>query len=74
MFRHRYFFTGRTRSAASAAANRSAAWYEDFPAHMRLPPYEFAWSYISRSGRVDPDRLAKIAPDFVAAYRERVAM
>lgn len=56
------------------AANRSAAWYEDFPAHMRLPPYEFAWSYISRSGRVDPDRLAKIAPDFVAAYRERVAM
>jgi len=53
------------------AANRSAAWYEDFRSHMRLPPYDFAWSYISRSGRVDPDRLAKIAPEFVAAYRER---
>lgn len=52
-----------------AAANASAAWYEDFPAHMAMDPYDFAWSYISRSGRVDPDRLAKLSPDFVAAYR-----
>lgn len=52
-----------------AAANASAAWYEDFPAHMALDPHDLAWSYISRSGRVDPDRLAKLSPGFVAAYR-----
>ena len=47
-----------------AAADASAAWYENFPAHMRLAPREFAWSYIQRSGRVDPDRLRKISPKF----------
>jgi 2-polyprenyl-6-methoxyphenol hydroxylase-like FAD-dependent oxidoreductase len=50
-----------------AAADASADWYEHFPEHMRLAPREFAWSYIQRSGRVDPERLRKIAPKFVAA-------
>lgn len=49
-----------------AAADASAAWYEDFPAHMKLAPRDFAWSYIQRSGRIDPERLRKIAPKFVA--------
>lgn len=49
------------------AAERSAAWYERFPEHMALPPWEFAWSYIGRSGRVDPDRLRRLAPRFVDA-------
>ena len=49
-----------------AAADASADWYEHFPEHMRLAPREFAWSYIQRSGRVDPERLRKIAPRFVA--------
>ena len=48
------------------AANASAAWYEDFPAHMRMEPWDFAWSYIQRTGRVSPDRLRQIAPKFVA--------
>jgi 2-polyprenyl-6-methoxyphenol hydroxylase-like FAD-dependent oxidoreductase len=48
-----------------AAADASGAWYERFPAHMRLAPREFAWSYIQRSGRVDPARLRKISPKFV---------
>ncbi|MCR9220534.1 MAG: FAD-dependent monooxygenase [Alphaproteobacteria bacterium] len=65
-------FEARRRPAVEklvAAADASAAWYEDFPAHMELAPYAFAWSYICRSGRVDPDRLAKLAPGFVSAYR-----
>ena len=37
------------------AANASAAWYECFAQHMELPPWDFAWSYIQRSGRVDPE-------------------
>lgn len=48
-----------------AAADASAAWYEHFPEHMRLPPREFAWSYIQRSGRIDPARLRQISPKFV---------
>jgi 2-polyprenyl-6-methoxyphenol hydroxylase-like FAD-dependent oxidoreductase len=48
-----------------AAADASGAWYERFPEHMKLAPREFAWSYIQRSGRVDPARLRKISPRFV---------
>jgi 2-polyprenyl-6-methoxyphenol hydroxylase-like FAD-dependent oxidoreductase len=48
-----------------AAADASGEWYERFPGHMRLAPREFAWSYIQRSGRIDPERLRRIAPKFV---------
>jgi 2-polyprenyl-6-methoxyphenol hydroxylase-like FAD-dependent oxidoreductase len=48
-----------------AAADASGEWYERFPAHMRLSPREFAWSYIQRSGRIDPERLRKTSPRFV---------
>lgn len=51
-----------------AAANASADWYEHFATHMDLPPMEFAMSYITRSGRVDLDRLRRSSPGFVAAY------
>ena len=49
-----------------AAADASADWYERFPEHMRLAPREFAWSYIQRSGRIDPEKLRAIAPRFAA--------
>ncbi len=47
------------------AADASGAWYDAFPQHMKLAPREFAWSYIQRSGRVDPARLRKTSPRFV---------
>jgi 2-polyprenyl-6-methoxyphenol hydroxylase-like FAD-dependent oxidoreductase len=52
----------------TAAADASGDWYERFPDHMRLPPMEFAMSYITRSGRVSLDRLRRVSPRFVAAY------
>jgi 2-polyprenyl-6-methoxyphenol hydroxylase-like FAD-dependent oxidoreductase len=55
------------------AADASAAWYENFPKHMRLAPEEFAMSYITRSGRVDLERLRQLSPAFVAQY-ERAGM
>jgi len=48
-----------------AAADASGEWYERFPEHMKLEPRDFAWSYIQRSGRIDPGRLRKISPKFV---------
>jgi 2-polyprenyl-6-methoxyphenol hydroxylase-like FAD-dependent oxidoreductase len=51
-----------------AASRTSAAWYERFPEHMRLAPLDFAMSYITRSGRVDPERLRAMAPRFMARY------
>jgi len=55
------------------AANTSSDWYEDFPKHMQLSPIDFAYSYITRSGRVDMERLRQSSPDFVAAYQAHLA-
>ena len=51
-----------------AGANGSADWYGHFAEHMQLAPVDFAMSYITRSGRVDLDRLRKLSPGFVAHY------
>jgi 2-polyprenyl-6-methoxyphenol hydroxylase-like FAD-dependent oxidoreductase len=53
-----------------AGANGSADWYEHFGEHMKLKPAEFAMSYITRSGRVDLERLRKLSPRFVARYEK----
>ncbi len=50
------------------AANESARWYDDFRTHMSLPPYEFAYSYLGRSGRMDDARLRELAPEFMRDY------
>lgn len=50
------------------ASKTSAAWYERFGEHMRLAPLDFAMSYITRSGRVDDERLRAMAPGFMARY------
>lgn len=53
------------------AAERSAAWYERFEAHMALAPWPFALSYIRRAGRLDAERLRGLAPRFAAALEEK---
>ena len=37
---------------------------------MALAPLDFAMSYITRSGRVDLERLRKLSPRFVARYEK----
>jgi 2-polyprenyl-6-methoxyphenol hydroxylase-like FAD-dependent oxidoreductase len=49
-------------------ANTSADWYEHFAERMTLKPADFAMSYITRSGRVDLERLRGLSPRFVAWY------
>lgn len=48
------------------AATTSAAWYEDFEDHVKLAPLDFGYSYITRSGRIDDDRLRSVSPKFMA--------
>ena len=55
------------------AANSSAQWYETFSERMRLPPLDFAFDYITRSGRIDMDRLRTLAPRFMARYETKRA-
>jgi 2-polyprenyl-6-methoxyphenol hydroxylase-like FAD-dependent oxidoreductase len=50
------------------AARTSADWYEKFPDHMQLDLMDFAYSYITRSGRIDDARLRAMSPAFMARY------
>jgi 2-polyprenyl-6-methoxyphenol hydroxylase-like FAD-dependent oxidoreductase len=51
------------------AARTSADWYEKFPDHMKLDLMDFAYSYITRSGRIDDARLRAMSPAFMARYQ-----
>jgi 2-polyprenyl-6-methoxyphenol hydroxylase-like FAD-dependent oxidoreductase len=54
------------------AAAASGAWYELFADHMALAPLDFAMSYVTRSGRIDLERLRQSSPRFAERYaRER---
>ena len=53
------------------AASLSGDWYDRFREHMKLPPLEFAYAYLTRSGRIDSERLRQIAPQFMATYENR---
>jgi 2-polyprenyl-6-methoxyphenol hydroxylase-like FAD-dependent oxidoreductase len=53
------------------AARASAAWYEQFPEHMKLSLMDFAYSYITRSGRIDDARLRAMSPLFMTRYEAR---
>jgi 2-polyprenyl-6-methoxyphenol hydroxylase-like FAD-dependent oxidoreductase len=50
------------------AARSSADWYENFPEHMKLGLMDFAYSYITRSGRIGDARLRAMSPLFMARY------
>jgi 2-polyprenyl-6-methoxyphenol hydroxylase-like FAD-dependent oxidoreductase len=50
------------------AARTSADWYEHFPERMKLDLMDFAYSYITRSGRIDDARLRAMSPMFMARY------
>ena len=51
-----------------AGAAGSFGWYERFADHMALDPYAFAHAYMTRSGRMSPERLRQTAPRFTEAY------
>lgn len=52
------------------AACTSADWYENFAEHMKLDPWSLSRSYITRSGRMDPDRLRQTSPGYAEALEQ----
>ncbi len=54
-------------------ARESGRWYERFREAMRLDPLSFAYSYLTRGGRITPERLRARSPRFAAAYAAHAA-
>lgn len=52
------------------AAAASSYWYEDFPAKMAQTPWQLAYDYMTRSGRMSEERLHEIAPKFMARVEQ----
>ncbi len=50
------------------ASRTSADWYGAFASHMALAPLDFAHSYITRSGRLDDERLRRMSPGFMTLF------
>jgi anthraniloyl-CoA monooxygenase len=55
------------------AARDSRVWFERAADYVHLPATEFAFSLMTRSGKVDFESLRRRDPDFVAAYERAVA-
>ncbi len=56
-----------------SGANGSGIWYEHFAEHMQLAPVDFAMGYVTRSGRVDLQRLRALSPLFVKRFEQEQA-
>ncbi|NNF79255.1 MAG: hypothetical protein HKN05_14605, partial [Rhizobiales bacterium] len=54
-----------------SGARGSYEWYEGFASRLGLDPIALAYDYMTRSGRVSEERLAKIAPRFTNAWRAK---
>ncbi len=57
-----------------AAATASSYWYERISEKMTLAPWQLAYDYMTRSGRMPDERLRALAPRFMARVdAERLA-
>jgi anthraniloyl-CoA monooxygenase len=54
--------------ALQAAAASSLAWFEEADSRMHLAPLDLAYDLMTRSGRIDLEKLRRRDPAFVAAW------
>jgi 2-polyprenyl-6-methoxyphenol hydroxylase-like FAD-dependent oxidoreductase len=54
-----------------AAANLSSYWYERLSEKMALDPWQLAYDYMTRSGRMTKERLRQEAPQFMRNLEAR---
>jgi len=52
------------------AAQASLAWYERMDSLIDLPPIDFAYSYMTRTGRVSHAQMRRIDPQLTGAYEK----
>lgn len=57
------------RDAFGAAAEKSFCWYENLREVMRGPVMDFTYGFLTRTGRVDDQRLKDYAPAFYQDYQ-----
>jgi 2-polyprenyl-6-methoxyphenol hydroxylase-like FAD-dependent oxidoreductase len=55
-----------------AAANLSSYWYERLSEKMALDPWQLAYDYMTRSGRMTGERLRQEAPQFMRNMEARI--
>ena len=55
-----------------AAALESCVWFENARQYMQLSPVELAYVIMTRSGRVDEEKLGRRDPDFMARYERTI--
>jgi benzoate-CoA ligase family protein len=53
------------------AANASSFWYERIADKMSLAPWQLAYDYMTRSGRMSDERLRALAPQFMSLIDAR---
>lgn len=59
-----------TRDLFTSATVRSFEWYENIGAEMRADVVDFTRSFLTRTGRVDDQRLRNYVPDFYRQFIE----
>lgn len=59
------------RDRFGSAAERSFLWYERVRQVMEQPIVDFVHDFLTRTGRVDDQRLESYCPGFFALYRDR---
>jgi 2-polyprenyl-6-methoxyphenol hydroxylase-like FAD-dependent oxidoreductase len=55
------------------ACERSWTWYEAMGGKLALPPVDFAYDYMTRTGRMDDEKLRAACPEFMAVLDEHRA-